>query len=188
MKTSTAVFMAGHAGLLVLVMFFIANLPAIEQFSEKQCSQMQKELDDNRDEQRRGYSLKNGDKLKATEQSLAQQIYHHCVKPIAKPTPGTKNRIFPVKRRPYDYYSNIPREIPMSAKQFFVSAVEVRAPYQGRQLAAWLAFYREPKECYGVRQTALIVDCVNRRQQAQRRFEKQWVQQRSQILSDLRSQ
>ena len=73
-------------------------------------------------------------------------------------------------------------------KQFFVSAVEVRAPYQGRQLAAWLAFYREPKECYGVRQTALIVDCVNRRQQAQRRFEKQWVQQRSQILSDLRSQ
>lgn len=188
MKTSTAIFIAGHVGFLVLLLFFVANLPAVEQFSEKQCNQMQKELDDNRDVQRRGYSLKNGDKLKATEQSLAQQIYYHCVKPISKPSPGTKNRIFPVKRRPYEYYSDIRREIPMSARQFFVSAVEIRAPYQGQQLAAWLKYYQEPKDCYGVQQTAMIVDCVNRRQRAQRRFEQQWGQQRRQILSDQRSQ
>ena len=184
MKTSIAIFIAGQAGFLVLLMFFVAHLPAVEQFSEKQCDQMQKELDGNRDQQRRGYSLKNADKLKSAEQSLAQQIYHHCVKPLAQPTPGTKNRIFPVQRRRHQYQTHIPQ----SAKQFFVSAVEIRAPYQGRQLAAWLKYYQEPKDCYGVQKTALIVDCVNRRQRAQRRFEQQWAQQRSQILSDLRSQ
>ncbi|WP_306520040.1 hypothetical protein [Rheinheimera sp.] len=188
MNTSTAVLIAGQAGLLVLIMLFVANLPAVEQFSEKQCYQMQKELDGNRDTQRRGFSLKNADALKAAEQSLSQQIYHHCVKPITSPAPGTKNRIFPVKRRPYEYVSNIAADAPMSARQFFASAVEVRAPYQGRQLAEWLKYYQEPRSCYGVQQTSQIVECVNNRQKAQRRFEKQWQQLRSQILSDQRTQ
>ncbi|WP_333797843.1 hypothetical protein [Rheinheimera sp.] len=188
MNTSTAVLITGQAGLLVLILCFVANIPAVEQFNQQQCLQMQQELDDNRDTQRRGYSLKNADALKAAEQSLAQQIYHHCVKPIASPAPGTKNRIFPVKRKPYEYASDIAADATISARKFFASAVEVRAPYQGRQLTEWLRYYQEPRSCFGVQQTAQIVECVNNRQKAQQRFEALWQQQRLQILSDQRTQ
>ncbi|HCU64624.1 MAG TPA: hypothetical protein DF774_02565 [Rheinheimera sp.] len=188
MKISTAVLITGQAGLLVVILLFVANIPAVEQFNAQQCQQMQQELDDNRNTQRRGYSLKNADALKAAEQSLSQQIYHHCVKPIASPSPGTKNRIFPVKRKPYEYTDNRGADAVMSARQFFASAVEVRAPYQGRQLTEWLKYYQEPRSCFGVQQTSQIVECVNNRQKAQQRFEAQWQQQRLQILSDQRTQ
>lgn len=188
MKTSTAVLITGQAGLLVLILFFVANIPAVEQFNEKQCQQMQHELDDNRETQRRGYSLKNANTLKATEQSLAQQIFHHCVKPITSPTPDSKNRFFHIKRVPYKHSRNQDAITPRVTRQFLASTVAIRSPYQGRQLMEWLKYYQEPRSCFGVQQTSQIVACVNSRQKAQQRFEAQWQQQRLQILSDQRTQ
>ncbi len=66
-------------------------------------------------------------------------------------------------------------------RHFLASLVELRTPYAGAQQQAWLAWYQEPYWCYGVKMTAKIVACVNKRQHAQEQFEKWW---QSQNLSD----
>ena len=46
----------------------------------------------------------------------------------------------------------------------------------GEKLQAWLEYYSEPKQCFGVRDSRQMVWCVEQRQQAKANFERQWQQ------------
>ncbi len=155
---------------LVILGCFVANLPAVEQFNLGQCQQLQAELEQNRNHQRRGYRLRDAEKLKDTEQRLQKQLFYHCEKPIVTQAKVTVRRLLTNARQK----SFAPDR--SSADDFYASTVEVKAPYQGKQLSAWLGYYREPRFCYGVRTTSVIVECATRRQQAMQQFEQEWQQ------------
>ena len=156
----------------MILSFFVVNLPAVEQFNLGQCQQLQQELQKNRNHQRTGYRLRDAGKLKETEQQLQKQLFYHCEKPIVTQAKATVRRLLPKTRQP-SIESN--RQL---KGDFFASTIEVKAPYQGQQLSAWLGYYQEPRFCYGVRTTSVIVECAMRRQQAMQQFEQQWQQNR----------
>jgi hypothetical protein len=168
-----------QSAVLVVLSFFVVNLPAVEQFNLGQCQQLQQELQKTRNHQRTGYRLRDAEKLKETEQRLQKQLFYHCEKPIVTQAKATVRRLMPNARQT----SFAPDR---SVKnEFFASTIEVKAPYQGKQLSAWLGYYQEPRFCYGVRTTSVIVDCAMRRQQAMQQFEREW-QLNSSNLSDQR--
>ncbi len=162
---------------LVILGFFVANLPAVEQFNLGQCQQLQTELEKTRNHQRKGYRLRDAEKLKDTEQRLQKQLFYHCEKPIVTQTKATVRRLLPgARQKSFEPDRG-------SGSEFFASTIEVKAPYQGKQLSAWLGYYQEPRFCYGVRTTSVIVECATRRQQAMQQFEQDW-QRKAANLSD----
>jgi hypothetical protein len=168
-----------QSAVLVILSFFVVNLPAVEQFNLGQCQQLQQELQKNRNHQRTGYRLRDAEKLKDTEQRLQKQLFYHCEKPIVTQAKATVRRLMPNARQ-----TSFAPDRSMKG-EFFASTIEVKAPYQGKQLSAWLGYYQEPRFCYGVRTTSVIVDCAMRRQQAMQQFEREW-QLNSSNLSDQR--
>jgi uncharacterized membrane protein (DUF106 family) len=164
---------------LVILICFVANLPAVEQFNLKQCQQLQEDLEQNRTKLRTGYRLRDANKLKENEQRLQKQLFYHCEKPVVTQGKTTIRRLLPITR---ELALESARKVQDS---FFASTIEVKAPYQGKQLSAWLGYYQEPRFCYGVRTTSVIVECATRRQQAMQQFERDW-QQKPANLSDQR--
>lgn len=161
--------------LLLILISFVSHLPAVEQFDLTQCQQLQQELEQNRKQQRRGYRLKDADKIKDTELRLQKQLFYHCEKPIVTQAAANLRRMVPtVLPKPFA----AERE---NAEEFFSSKIELKAPYQGKQLSAWLGYYQEPRFCYGVRTTSVIVECAQRRQQAMQQFEQDWLQKPSNL-------
>lgn len=153
---------------------------AVEQFTQRQCLQLQHELDDNRERQRRGYKLKETEGIKTTELRLEQQLFYHCNQPIQ---PAKQHSQGAMRRIKSSMRLIKPLDSSRSAG-FFSTAIAIKAPYQGKQLSAWLGYYQEPRFCYGVRSTSVIVECANRRQQAMAQFEQDWQQQHASHLSD----
>ena len=115
--------------------------------------------------------------LLLTEQRLHKQLFYHCEKPIVTQAAASVRRLLPnVRPQPFAAEHN-------KNQRFLSSNIEFKAPYQGKQLSAWLGYYQEPRFCFGVRATRVIVECANLRQQAMRQFEQDW-QQKPANLSD----
>lgn len=168
--------------LYCLLFSFSTVVPAqIEQFSVAQCAQLDAALELNREQQRRGYQLKQELKIKAQQAQLELQLQYHCQQPQTiqprrrgastgqntrpdKSTSTQSRRAEPVK--------NPARSSP--AASLTISVISVKAPYQGAKQRAWLAYYQPPFYCFGVRHTERIRQCVEQRQQAQQRFEQQY--------------
>ena len=165
--------------LLVVLICFVSNLPAVEQFQLNQCQQLQSELEKTRQKQRNGYRLREAETLRENEHRLQKQLFFYCEKPVvmrstrnsATQDKSPARRLLPgARQKPLDVARS-------AAAEFLTSAVEIKAPYQGQQLIAWLGYYQEPRFCYGVRTTSVIVECATRRQQAMQQFEREWQQQ-----------
>jgi len=119
-----------------------------------------------------GYSLKEAEQLSLDQRQLEKQLDQFCQKPaLASDAQKPKvKKTAKIKAAP-----NSLDDI-AQGPQLYVSSVLVKAPYQGKQLQAWLDYYTEPKQCFGVRDSKKMVWCVEQRQQAKARFERQWQQ------------
>lgn len=157
----------------------LATAPAmaqVEQFNVAQCAQLQLALEQNRDLQRRGYRLKQELKIKGQQAQLELQLHYHCQQPTEKTPPSARQQARRQSaRRPPSAHRLAAAKTP-AAPGLQISEIQVKAPYQGAKLTAWLQFYQPPFYCYGVRQTARIRQCVEQRQQAQQQFEQQYVE------------
>jgi hypothetical protein len=190
MNLQSVMLFAAQSLLLVVLICFVSNLPAVEQFQLNQCLQLQSELEKTRRKQRNGYRLREAETLRENEHRLQKQLFFHCEKPVVMQSARNQNarnftsqdksptrRLLPSSRlQPFERAHSV-------AAEFLTSAVEIKAPYQGQQLMAWLGYYQEPRFCYGVRTTSVIVECAARRQQAMQQFEREW-QQKPSNLSD----
>jgi len=177
-RIATTVF-TSHLLVWFLLIGFVSTLPAIEQLTEPQCEQLQQELDKVRAEQRRGMKIRRANQLADLQQHLEQQLFFYCDKPtqVQPSAQRTTKRRLPA----HPAVTTSPRLFP----QAMSSVVEIKAPFQGAKLTAWLAFYQEPRFCFGVRQTSVLVECVHLRQQALAQFERHWQQHpRKHDLSD----
>ena len=191
MKSTTLLWLCCQIVLGLMLLFFISQIAAVEQFSQSQCQQLNVELTDLRAQQRSGLALQLSERIKANEQQLTQQLHYHCAKPTAESatlaTAGQRqgqadatrgNRLAQRRIRQATATATQP------ARQLTFSSIVSKAKYQGKQLQAWLDYYREPSFCFGVRLTHLMVICAELRQRAQLEFEQLWQQQSSGTLSD----
>lgn len=183
-----------------LLLCFSSAAPAqIEQFSVAQCTQLETALELNREQQRRGYKLKQELKIKAQQAQLELQLQYHCQQPQAMQQPqhrrakadGKNQRqiiqsIRQVKNQTKIQASsqdNNPRNTGMT-----ISVISVKAPFQGNKQLAWLNYYQPPFYCFGVRHTERIRQCVEQRQQAQQRFEQQYNERQPSQTNNLSDQ
>jgi hypothetical protein len=187
MKAYKAILLTFQCLLGLALLFFIRQIAAVEQFTQSQCLQLATELDNIRTQQRQGLRLQHSERIKANELQLTQQLHYHCANPQTEPVAKSAahlasshhNRKLPQHLR---------HQVAVTAKQppreLTFSTIVSKSRYQGKQLQAWLDYYREPRFCYGVRLTHLMVICTELRQQAQREFEQHWQQQQPNTLSD----
>lgn len=157
----------------------LAAAPAmaqVEQFNVAQCAQLHLALEQNRDLQRRGYRLKQELKIKGQQAQLELQLHYHCQQPAEKTPPSAQQQ---TRRQLTRRQPPVPTHTPAKTRAvpgLQISEIQVKAPYQGAKLTAWLQFYQPPFYCYGVRQTTRIRQCVEQRQQAQQQFEQQYAE------------
>jgi hypothetical protein len=76
---------------LVIALFglnLVASSPlqSAEQFTEAQCAQISQALENNRDEQRTGYALRDSERIKDEELQLEKQYRTYCESPIRAET------------------------------------------------------------------------------------------------------
>ncbi len=181
-------FISSYARLLLLglLLSFSAGAPAqLEQFSVSQCAQLEAALELNREQQRRGYKLKQELKIKAQQAQLELQLQYHCQQPLEVIKPQRRRTITDRKtQRPTVQASSqaksqakIQANIPSKKLRdagMTISVISVKAPFQGAKQLAWLNYYQPPFYCFGVRHTERIRQCVEQRQQAQQRFDQQY--------------
>lgn len=154
--------------LLFIVFCCSFALHAQPQWPAADCAKATKKLQQLEQKISSGYSLKEAEQLSLDQRLLEKQLDQFCQKPV---TPQIKPKITikaPATTAALDDIAKGP--------QLYVSSVSIKAPYQGKKLQAWLAYYSEPKQCFGVRDSRQMVWCVEQRQQAKANFERHWQQ------------
>lgn len=158
--------------LLCLLFFCSFTLLAQQQWPAAECDKTAKKLQQLEQKISSGYSLKEAEQLTQDQRQLEKQLGQFCQKPVltADPQKPKIQKTAKSKAAP-DPLTDIAK-----GPQLYVSSVSVKAPYQGKKLQAWLEYYSEPKQCFGVRDSRQMVWCVEQRQQAKANFERQWRQ------------
>lgn len=157
---------------LLLSLFCCFTLYAQPQWPVMECAKATKKLQQLEQKISAGYSLKEATQLSLDQRELEKQLDQYCQQPVA--TVDTQK---PKVKKTVKTQTN-PDPLADIAKgpALYVSSVLVKAPYQGKKLQAWLKYYAEPKQCFGVRDSRKMVWCVEQRQQAKADFERQWQQ------------
>lgn len=154
--------------LLCLLFLCSFTLLAQPQWPEADCVKAAKKLRQLEQKISSGYSLKEAEQLSLEQRLLEKQLDQFCQKPVTPQIKPKKTIKAPTTTATLDDLAKGP--------QLYVSSVSVKAPYQGKKLQAWLQYYTEPKQCFGVRDSRQMVWCVEQRQQAKANFERQWQQ------------
>lgn len=142
------------------------------QWSETDCTKAMKKLQQVEQKISSGYSLKEAEQLSADQRLLEKQLDQFCQKPVIASDPKKPK----IKKTAKTKTAPDPLADIAKGPKLYVSSISVKAPYQGKKLQAWLEYYSEPKQCFGVRDSRQMVWCVEQRQQAKANFERQWQQ------------
>jgi hypothetical protein len=158
--------------LLCLLFFCSFTLLAQQQWPAAECDKTAKKLQQLEQKISSGYSLKEAEQLTQEQRQLEKQLDQFCQKPVLTADPQKPK----IKKTAKNKAAPDPLTDIAKGPQLYVSSVSVKAPYQGKKLQAWLEYYSEPKQCFGVRDSRQMVWCVEQRQQAKANFERQWQQ------------
>lgn len=183
----------------LLLSFSAAASAQIEQFSVAQCAQLEATLELNREQQRRGYKLKQELKIKAQQTQLEMQLHYHCQQPLDLTTPqrrrakadrNTRRQAVQASSQTKTQTKILPATRGQSPSNagMTISVISVKAPFQGAKQLAWLNYYQPPFYCFGVRHTERIRQCVEQRQQAQQRFDQQYIERQPGKTNNLSDQ
>lgn len=148
------------------------TLLAQQQWPAAECDKTAKKLQQLEQKISSGYSLREAEQLTQDQRQLEKQLDQFCQKPILVADPQKPK----IKKTAKNKAAADPLTDIAKGPQLYVSSVSVKAPYQGKKLQAWLEYYSEPKQCFGVRDSRQMVWCVEQRQQAKANFERQWRQ------------
>lgn len=154
--------------LFVFLFFCSCSLYGQGQWPQADCDKTAKKLQQLEQKISSGYSLQEAEQLSRDQRQLEKQLDEFCQKPA---TPQAKIKKTAKAKVTADPLADIAK-----GPELYVSAISVKAPYQGKKLQAWLDFYPEPRQCFGVRDSRQMVWCVEQRQQAKANFERHWQQ------------
>lgn len=155
-------------------------------FAKKRCKPFLAKLHNIQTMQRKGYSLKRGESLRAKEDkardkwwrcersSLAKfrAQYGDKKKKTKKNKKSNKNKALKNK----SYYTKINKVSSNSQKNMITfnqsSAIVIRSKYQGSKQRAWLQFYSQPIKCQRPKSMSVFAYCSENKMQQQSEFDK----------------
>jgi len=163
--------------LFTILLCYSFSVLAQQQWQVTECDKTAKKLQQLEQKISSGYSVKEAKPLSQEQRLLEKQLDQFCQKPVSVSDPQ-KPKAKKSEAKKTAKTKNAPDPLVDIAKgpQLYVSSISVKAPYQGKKLQAWLEYYSEPKQCFGVRDSRQMVWCVEQRQQAKANFERQWQQ------------
>ncbi|MBY0417089.1 MAG: hypothetical protein K2W88_03350, partial [Pararheinheimera sp.] len=146
--------------LLYSLLCYSFALLAQSQWPEADCVKAAKKLQQLEQKISSGYSLKEAEQLSLDQRQLEKQLDQFCQKPVLASDPqNPKAKKSEAKKTAKTKNSPDPLADIAKGPELYVSSVSVKAPYQGKKLQAWLEYYSEPKQCFGVRDSRQMVWC-----------------------------
>jgi len=160
-----------------MTIILFASLSA--QAGKKHCQKYRKKLDNIQAQQRQASSLKRSNSL-STREAKARDTWWRCEngklktkskkKKKSKKKPNRKTK----QKKTISQYATNPNNnkthelIPFASSR----AVVAREKYQGKQLQAWLLFYRPAENCAQPKSIQAFAACVEDKRRQQKAFEK----------------
>lgn len=141
---------------------------------KRQCQPYLDKLRNVQSQQKQGHSLKRGESLNKQE-NKARKIWWQCEQGHLKKTHSSKNKQQKNKRPKQQSLTaaSLTKMSKVSIKPFQTTApLLLKSRYQGKQLQAWLLYYRQPKKCSRPKTTKQFAFCVEDRRNQQLAFEK----------------
>ena len=151
-------------------------LSQVSYAGKRQCQTYLDKLRNVQSQQKQGHTLKRGESLNKQE-SKARNIWWKCEQGHLKKThlsnKQKKQKKSKVPKQQRVTKASLTQMSKVSLKPFQMTApLVVKSRYQGKQLQAWLVYYRQPKKCSRPKTTKQFAFCVEDRRNQQRSFEK----------------
>ena len=143
--------------------------------SKTQCQPYLEKLRNVQSQQRQGHSVKRSESLNKREVK-ARKKWWQCERGLLKTAKSRKKKKQQstklIKKHQLATYTK-KKGGKFNKSPFKTSnALVIKSRYQGRQLAAWLKYYQQPKKCQRPKTTKQFVFCVENRRSQQMSFEK----------------
>lgn len=143
---------------------------------KRQCQPYLDKLRNVQSQQKQGHSLKRGESLNKQEDK-ARKIWWQCEQGHLKKTHSSnkqkKQQKYKMPKQQSLTAVSLTQMSKVSVKPFQTTApLVIKSRYQGKQLQAWLQYYRQPKKCSRPKTTKQFAFCVEDRRNQQLVFEK----------------
>ena len=143
---------------------------------KKQCQAYLDKLRNVQSQQKQGHSLKRGNNLNKLE-AKARKKWWQCSQGHLKKARSSKNQKkqqkHTISKQQRLTATSLTPISKVSVRPFQTTApVVIKSRYQGKQLQAWLLYYRQPKKCSRPKTTKQFAFCVEDRRNQQLSFEK----------------
>jgi hypothetical protein len=154
-------------------------------FAKKRCKPFQEKLYNIQAMQRKGYSLKRGESLRAKEDKARDKWWkcEHTSKAKFKAQYGgggkkakKSKKKKAVKKKTYYTKMNKSSSKPQKKVVTFnqSSAIVIKSKYQGHKKASWLGFYQQPIKCQRPKSMSIFAYCSENKLQQQSEFEQNY--------------
>ena len=166
-----------------VVLFSFAYSPT--SFAKKRCKPFLEKLHNIQTIQRKGYSLKRGESLRAKEDKARDKWWQceHSSKAKFKAQYGGKKKKAKKSKnkktvKNKTYYTKMNKASLYSQKKVITfnqsSAIVIRSKYQGDKKLAWLQFYSQPIKCQRPKSMSIFAYCSENKLQQQSEFERSY--------------
>jgi hypothetical protein len=167
----------------VLLTFLLSYSPFLK--AKKRCKPFLEKLHNIQAMQRKGYSLKRGESLRAKEDKARDKWWQceHSSRAKFKASYGgkkkekKKTKKSVKKKTSYAKVNKIlthPKSMTASFNQS--SAVVIKSKYEGDKLSDWLQFYQQPVKCQRPKSLNVFAYCSEDKLQQQSQFELKYIQ------------
>jgi len=165
------------------ILFSLTYSPA--SFAKKRCKPFQDKLHNIQMMQRKSYSLKRGEGLRAKEDKAREKWWKCENSSKAKfqaQYGGGKKKTKKIKNKKTvknkTYYTKINKTSFNSKKKKLTfnqsSAIVIKSKYQGSKKQDWLTFYNQPIKCQRPKNISVFAYCSENKMQQQSEFEKNY--------------
>ncbi|OUR74860.1 hypothetical protein A9Q75_19105 [Colwellia psychrerythraea] len=175
--------------ILCSAVVFLSFAYSPSSFAKKRCKPFLEKLHNIQTMQRKGYSLKRGESLRAKEDKAREKWWRCERSSLAKFTAQyggkkkkTKKVSKIVKSKKYNalknrsYYTKGNKALSNSQKNITTfnqnSAIVIRSKYQGSKQLAWSQFYSQPVKCQRPKSMSVFAYCSENKIQQQSEFDK----------------
>ena len=148
--------------------------------AKKRCKPLLDKLHNVQTQQRKGYSLKRGQSLRAKEDKARDKWWQceHSSK-FSKVNSKKKNKKSKYNKSQKRVVANNPirsysTKRSVAAPFSDSGAIVIKSKYQGDKKFAWLTFYQQPKKCQRPKNLPIFASCSENKQAQQLIFEQQY--------------
>jgi len=164
---------------LIYSLIVVLALSSFESYgAKKHCAELLTKLHNVQSQQRQGYSLKKGERLRKKEDAARKQWWdceNNRNKPKAKSKRKKKksklSKTTMNKKNNKHTRSKDNKNIPQG---FSSNNIVIKSKFSGEKQVQWLNFYKRPKKCARPKTTQIFAYCMEEKIEQQQVFEQQY--------------